>query len=57
MKIFLNLKGKIYPTERLNTSNGVIRNKELFLDTPEEIQTALRKQLVWFLCLMAYQPL
>lgn len=44
MKSFHNLKCKAYPYERLNTSNGVVRSRELSLATPEEIDAALGKQ-------------
>ena len=38
MKTFNNLKWKVYPYGKLNISKGVIRNRELSLATPEEIQ-------------------
>lgn len=44
MKSFHNFKCKTYAHERLNILRGVIRNKELGLATPKEIQTALGKQ-------------
>lgn len=44
MKTFHNLKYKACPHERLNTSKGVIRNIELSLVTPEEINAALEMQ-------------
>ena len=44
MKTFPSLKCKIYPHENLNTTKGVIRNWELSLATPEDIQTDLGKQ-------------
>ena len=44
MKTFHNLKCKVYTHENLNTSKKIIRNKELSLVTPKEIQTALGKQ-------------
>ena len=46
MKTFHNLKCKAYPHERLNTSKGVIRNRDLSLAISEEIKTALGKQEV-----------
>ena len=44
MKTFHNLKCKAYPHERLDTSKGVIRNRDLSIATPEEMTTALGKQ-------------
>lgn len=44
MKAFYDLKSKAYPHDRLNISKGVVRNRELFPDTPEEIHAALGKQ-------------
>ena len=44
MKTFHNIKCKIYPHDKLNTSNGSIRGKELSSATPEEIKAALGKQ-------------
>ena len=44
MKTFYNLKCKTYPHEKLNTTKGVIRNRELSLATTEEIKTVLGKQ-------------
>ena len=46
MKTFHDLKCKTYPHEKFNTSKGIIRNKELFLATLEEIKTALEKQSI-----------
>lgn len=42
--IFHNLKCKAYPLERINTSKGVIRNRELSLVTLVEKNAALGKQ-------------
>ena len=42
MKTFHN----VYPHDRLNTSKGVIRSRELSLATLEEIKIALGKQEV-----------
>ena len=42
MKTFHNLKGKSYLYKKLNTLKSFL--KQRFLVTPEEIQTALRKQ-------------
>ena len=44
MKTFLTTTSKAYPHEKLNTSNGVIRIRELFLATAEEITATLGKQ-------------
>lgn len=41
---FHNLKRKAYHHKRFNTSKGAIKNRELSLAAPEEINTALRKQ-------------
>lgn len=46
MKAFCNLKCKAYPHERLNTSKEVVRNKELSLAIPEEINATLGNQEV-----------
>ena len=43
MEKFHNLKCPAYPYAKLNTSKGV-RSKELSLATPEEIETAFKKQ-------------
>ena len=40
MKTFHKLKCKTYPHEMLNTSKGIIRNRELSLTTSEVIKTA-----------------
>ena len=44
MEKFHNLKCCAYPNAKLNTSKGVVRSKELSLATPEEIETAFKKQ-------------
>ena len=44
MKIFHNLKIKIYPHKTLNSSKGVIRNRELSQCSREEILAELKKQ-------------
>ena len=44
MEKFHNLKCRAYPHAKLNTSKGIVRNKELSLATPEEIETAFKKQ-------------
>ena len=44
MEKFHNLKCRAYPHAKLNTSKGVVRSKELSLATPEEIETAFKKQ-------------
>ena len=44
MKIFHTTKCRAYPHERLNTSKGVIRSRELALAKEEEMSTALGKQ-------------
>ena len=44
MKTFHNVKCKAYLHDRLNTSKGIIRSRELSLDTPKEIKTALGNQ-------------
>ena len=43
MQTFHNLKCKTYLHDRLNTSKGVIRSRELSLATPEKIKTAIGK--------------
>ena len=43
MKIFHNLKIKTYPHKTLNSSIGVIRNKELSKCSREEILAELKK--------------
>ena len=43
-----NLKCKVYPHKKLNTSKEVIRNKELFLAILEETHAALGKQGVTY---------
>ena len=40
---FHNLKCRAYPHTKLNTSEGVVRSKELSLATLEEIETAFKK--------------
>ena len=37
---------EVYSNEKLDSSKGVIRNRKLFLATPEEIKTGLGKQRV-----------
>ena len=44
MKTFYNIKYKVYPHNRLATSKGVVRSRELSLVTPKKIKTALEKQ-------------
>ena len=44
MEKFHNLKCRAYPHAQLNTSKGIVRSKELSLATPEEIETAFKKQ-------------
>ena len=44
IKTFHNLKYKVFPHERLNTSKGVIRYKDLSRATSKEIKTVLGKQ-------------
>ena len=44
MEKFHNLKYHAYPHAKLNTSKGVVRSKEQSLATPEEIETAFKKQ-------------
>ena len=46
MKTLHNLKCTTYLHKKLNSLKRVIRHRELSLDTPEEIQTALRKHSV-----------
>ena len=45
MKTFYTTKCRAYPHEKLNTSKGVIRSRELALATKEEIASALGKKL------------
>ena len=44
MKTFRMTKCRAYPHEKLNTSKGVIRSRELVLATEEEMLVALGKQ-------------
>ncbi len=44
MKALLTMKCRVYPHEKLNTSKGVIRSRELALATEEEIASTLGKQ-------------
>ena len=44
MKTFHTTKCRAYLHEKLNTSKGVIRSKELALTTEEKIESALGKQ-------------
>ena len=44
MEKFHHLKCRAYPHAKLNTSKGIVRSKELSLATPEEIETAFKKQ-------------
>ena len=37
-------KCKVYLHEKLNTSKGIIRNREFYLATPDELKKALGKQ-------------
>ena len=46
MEKFHNLKYKKYLHDRLNTSKGVIKSRELSLVTPVETKTTLEKQRV-----------
>ena len=46
MKTFHATKCRVYPQEKLNTSKGVIRSRELASATEEEIASALGKQEV-----------
>ena len=46
MKTFHMPKCKAYPHEKLNTSKGVIRSRELSLTTVREIRPAIDKQRV-----------
>ena len=46
MQTFHYLKYKAYPRDRLSTSKGVIRNKELALATPKGIKAVSLKQEV-----------
>ena len=39
-----NLKWRSYPHAKFNSLKGVVRSKELSLATPEEIETAFKKQ-------------
>ena len=41
---FHNLKCRDYPHTKLNTSNGIVRSKELSLATLEEIESTFKKQ-------------
>lgn len=43
MESFYNLKYKVYPHEKFNTSKGVFRNKEFSMFMPEKIDAALGK--------------
>ena len=44
IKMFHTTKCRAYPHEKLNTSKGVIRSRELALATKDEIASALGKQ-------------
>ena len=44
IKMFHTTKCRAYPHEKLNTSKGVIRSRELALATEDEIASALGKQ-------------
>ena len=44
MEKFHNLKCRIYPHAKSNTSNGVVRSKELSLAKLEDIETTFKKQ-------------
>ena len=44
MEKFHNLKCRDYPHVKLNTSKGIVRSKKLSFATPEEIETAFKKQ-------------
>ena len=44
MKVFHNMKIKSYPHEKLNSSKGVVRSRELPLCTLEEVKTELKSQ-------------
>ena len=44
MEKFHHLKCSAYPHTKLNTSNGIVRSKELSLATLEETETAFNKQ-------------
>lgn len=46
MKSFHNLKCNPYPHEKLNTSKSVIRNRELSLATPEEVNAGKRSPTI-----------
>ncbi len=43
MKTFHTTKFRAYPHDELNSSKGVIRNRELVLNTEEEIASILGK--------------
>ena len=44
IKTFHTTKCRVYPHEKLNTSKGVIRSRELALATEDEIASTLGKQ-------------
>ena len=44
MEKFHNLKCHAYPHAKSNASNGAVKSKEMSLATPEEIETAFKKQ-------------
>ena len=44
MEKFHNLKCRAYSHAKSNTFKGVVKSKELSLATPEEIETAFKKQ-------------